>query len=170
MGSLLLAEEKIDEAKDSFEKALAIDSALGDAWLGHGLCLLRMGSGEAGWRDLQTAAALEPNRAVFRRYLGENVSHDNKKTTQKSQTARSTITPSPQPRPSPKVYRGQVVQDPGQSYPQSSYLPYSQLPPRPMRPDRHLAGELPRRNRTRRRLDCAPRGTGRRAAAGPRAV
>jgi len=135
-GSLLFAEDKIEEAKDSFEKALAINSALGDAWLGHGLCLLRLGQGEAGWRDLQTAAALEPNRAIFRRYLGEDVIGGGKQTTQKKQTARAETTPSPQPGHSPKAYRGQVVQDPGPYYPQPIYpqLPYPPLPPRSTRP------------------------------------
>ena len=138
MGSMLRAEDKIEEAKDSFEKALALNSALGDAWLGLGLCLLRQSQGEAGWRDLQTAAALEPNRAIFRRYLGDDVSSGSKKTTPKKQTARSETTPSPRPRPSPKVYRGQVVQDPGQYYPQPAYpqIPYPQFPPRPARPER----------------------------------
>ena len=126
-GSLLFAEDKIDDAIASFEKALALDSALGDAWLGRGLCLLRQGQGEAGWRDLQTAAALEPNRAIFRRYLGEEAIGASKKTTPKKQIARPETTPRPRPHPSPKVYRGEVVKDPGPYYPQP--------PPRPTRPE-----------------------------------
>ena len=58
-GFLLSAENKIAAAKESFETAIALDSALGDAWLGHGLCLIREGDAEAGRRDLQAAAALE---------------------------------------------------------------------------------------------------------------
>ena len=74
-GFLLSAENRINEAKDSFEKAMALDGALGNAWLGHGLCLIRQGHAEAGRRDLQTAAALEPNRAIFHSYLGKAFSN-----------------------------------------------------------------------------------------------
>ena len=49
---------------------------LGDAWLGRGLCLIRQGKDEDGRRDLQVAAALEPNRAFFHSYLGKAFSND----------------------------------------------------------------------------------------------
>ena len=75
LGFLLSAENKIDEAKESFEKAISLDSALGDAWLGHGLCLIRKGQADAGRRDLQAAAALEPNRSIFHSYLGKAFSN-----------------------------------------------------------------------------------------------
>ena len=42
-GFLFSAENKITQAKESFEAAMAIDGALGDAWLGRGLCLIRQG-------------------------------------------------------------------------------------------------------------------------------
>ncbi len=71
-GFILSTEGQLDEAKDSFEKATALDSALGDAWAGRGLCLIRQGHLKEGQRDLFTAAALEPNRAVFRKYPGES--------------------------------------------------------------------------------------------------
>ncbi len=74
-GFLLSAENKITAAKESFETAIALDSALGDAWLGHGLCLIREGDAEAGRRDLQAAAALEPNRSIFHSYLGKAFSN-----------------------------------------------------------------------------------------------
>ena len=70
-GFLLSAENNINGAKDSFEKAIALDSALGNAWLGRGLCAIRQGHAEAGRRDLQVAAALEPNRSIFHSYLGK---------------------------------------------------------------------------------------------------
>jgi len=74
-GFLFSAENKINTAKMSFEDAMAIDGALGDAWLGHGLCLIRQGKAELGRRDLQVAAALEPNRAFFHSYLGKAFSN-----------------------------------------------------------------------------------------------
>ncbi len=74
-GFLLAAENRIGEAKAAFEEARAIDGALGNAWLGRGLCLIRKGQDEEGRRDLQTAAALEPNRAIFHSYLGKAFSN-----------------------------------------------------------------------------------------------
>jgi tetratricopeptide (TPR) repeat protein len=70
-GFLLSAENNINAAKDSFETAISLDSALGNAWLGRGLCAIRQGHAEAGRRDLQVAAALEPNRSIFHSYLGK---------------------------------------------------------------------------------------------------
>jgi tetratricopeptide (TPR) repeat protein len=74
-GFLLSAENNINAAKDSFEKAISLDSALGNAWLGRGLCLIRQGHAEEGRRDLQAAAALEPNRAIFHSYVGKAFSN-----------------------------------------------------------------------------------------------
>ena len=73
-GFLFSAENKLKDAKDSFETAIALDSALGDGWFGHGLCLIKQGHVKAGRRDLLIAAALEPNRLMFRKYLSENFS------------------------------------------------------------------------------------------------
>ena len=75
LGFLFSAENKIDQAKGAFENAMAIDGALGNAWLGRGLCLIRQGHDEEGRRDLQVAAALEPNRAFFHSYLGKAFSN-----------------------------------------------------------------------------------------------
>lgn len=75
LGYLFAAENRINQAKGAFENAMAIDSALGDAWLGHGLCLIRQGHDNAGRRDLQFATALEPNRAFFHSYLGKAFSN-----------------------------------------------------------------------------------------------
>jgi tetratricopeptide (TPR) repeat protein len=74
-GFLLSAENNINAAKVSFEKAISLDSALGNAWLGRGLCAIRQGHPEEGRRDLQAAAALEPNRAIFHSYLGKALSN-----------------------------------------------------------------------------------------------
>jgi Flp pilus assembly protein TadD len=74
-GFLLAAENRIEAARASFEQAIAIDGALGNAWLGRGLCLIRRGAAEEGRRDLQTAAALEPNRSIFHSYLGKGFSN-----------------------------------------------------------------------------------------------
>ena len=91
-GFLLSAENNLKDAKDAFETAIALDSALGDGWLGLGLCLIKQGQIEAGRRDLLIAAALEPNRAIFRRYLSEN-----------SSAVVSARTPTPkQPNPRPE--------------------------------------------------------------------
>lgn len=69
-GFLLAAENHVHEAIARFDQAIAIDSSLGNAWLGRGLCKRRLG--EKDWlEDIQAAAGLEPGRAVFRSYLGK---------------------------------------------------------------------------------------------------
>lgn len=70
-GFLLASEGRIGDAQEVFEQAIAIDSALGNAWLGRGLCRIRRGDGAGGRDDLLIAAALEPNRAMLRSYLGK---------------------------------------------------------------------------------------------------
>jgi Flp pilus assembly protein TadD len=70
-GFLRLEEHRVREALAAFEAALATDTALGSAWLGRGLALWRLGQREAARRSLQTATALEPQRALYRAYLGK---------------------------------------------------------------------------------------------------
>jgi tetratricopeptide (TPR) repeat protein len=70
-GFLLAAENKTAEALTWFDRALAIDSALGNAWLGRGVCRIRRGDTAGGREDLLIAAALEPQRAGLRNYLGK---------------------------------------------------------------------------------------------------
>ena len=70
-GFLLAAENRTSDAIASFDRAIAIDGALGNAWLGRGLCHFRQGDPETGRRDLQVAAASEPNRSELRSYLGK---------------------------------------------------------------------------------------------------
>jgi hypothetical protein len=96
-GFLLAADYKLRDAIAAFDQAIAIDPALGNAWLGRGLCKRRLGwwSGRVpnsdatraaslkrsvgtsaasvpDWlSDLQTAAALEPRRSIARSYAGK---------------------------------------------------------------------------------------------------
>ena len=70
-GFLLAAQNKTGDAIGWFDRALVVDSALGNAWLGRGLCRIRRGDGAGGREDLLIAAALEPQRAASRSYLGK---------------------------------------------------------------------------------------------------
>jgi tetratricopeptide (TPR) repeat protein len=70
-GFLLAAQNQTREAVNWFDRALAADSALGNAWLGRGLCRIRNGDANGGREDLLVAAALEPQRAELRSYLGK---------------------------------------------------------------------------------------------------
>jgi len=70
-GFLLAAQNQTKSALDYFDQAIAVDGALGNAWLGRGLCRIRLGDAEAGREDLQVAAVLEPQRAVLRSYLAK---------------------------------------------------------------------------------------------------
>ena len=70
-GFLLAAQNKTREAIEWFDRALALDSALGNAWLGRGLCRIHRGDDWGGREDLLVAAALEPQRAELRSYLGK---------------------------------------------------------------------------------------------------
>jgi Tfp pilus assembly protein PilF len=86
-GFILAAQNRNADAMASFEKAIATDGSLANAWLGRGLLKIR-GSGNvlkftsaryrAGLDDLQVAATLDPQRAVLRSYLGKAFSeaHD----------------------------------------------------------------------------------------------
>jgi tetratricopeptide (TPR) repeat protein len=95
-GSIQSAEGKLAEAKSSFERAMALDSALGDAWAGRGLCLIRQGQIKAGRRDLFVAAALEPNRAIFRKYLADALANSDR-TPRKARSSRPGVTDNSKP-------------------------------------------------------------------------
>jgi Tfp pilus assembly protein PilF len=84
-GFVLSAQDRPAEAVRWFDEAIAVDGALGNAWLGRGLCRLRRATSfplvipaaaEEGRRDLQIAAALEPNRALLRSYLAKAFSNE----------------------------------------------------------------------------------------------
>jgi Flp pilus assembly protein TadD len=77
-GFLLAADNRTTEAVRCFEEAIALDGAEGNAWLGRGLCRIRGGDIKGGKQDLLVAAALEPERAVFRSYLGKAFAANNK--------------------------------------------------------------------------------------------
>ena len=70
-GFLLAADNKPREARNWFDRAIAADSALGNAWLGRGLVRIHLGDNSSGREDLLVAAALEPQRAELRSYLGK---------------------------------------------------------------------------------------------------
>jgi Flp pilus assembly protein TadD len=70
-GFLLAAQNRSHEAIGWFDRALAVDSAFGNAWLGRGLCRIRRGDTAGGREDLLVAAALEPQRSSLRSYLGK---------------------------------------------------------------------------------------------------
>jgi Tfp pilus assembly protein PilF len=75
-GFVLSAQRKIAQAEIYFNRAIAADGALANGWLGRGLVRIRRGCVNEGRRDLETAAALEPNRAFLRSYLGKAWSMD----------------------------------------------------------------------------------------------
>ena len=70
-GFLLAAQNRIPPAMSQFEQAIALDSALANARLGRGLCLIRQGHSRDGLRDLLLAASLESQRSLLRSYLGK---------------------------------------------------------------------------------------------------
>ena len=90
-GFLLAAQNKTLEAIEWFERARAVDSALGNAWLGRGLCRIRRGDLRGGREDLLIAAALEPQRAALRSYLGKAWSDagDDKRATNELRLAKT---------------------------------------------------------------------------------
>ncbi|MBL9175438.1 MAG: FecR domain-containing protein [Verrucomicrobiales bacterium] len=70
-GFLLAARRESRKAEEQFNRAIALDPGLGNAWLGRGLMRIREGDRVGGRRDLAMATALEPQRAAFRNYLGK---------------------------------------------------------------------------------------------------
>jgi len=70
-GFLLAAEFRVREATNWFQRAIDVDPGLGNAWLGRGLCRIRLGQSAAGREDLLVAASLEPQRSFLRSYLGK---------------------------------------------------------------------------------------------------
>ena len=132
-GFLFSAENKLKDAKAAFETAIALDSALGDGWFGRGLCLIKQGDVEAGRRDLLIAAALEPNRPIFRRYLSENSSTlGGGTTTPKKRTPHPEVTPTPRRQRYPQ--RGQTIVSPGPRHGQRTPPPKATPTPKPRRP------------------------------------
>ena len=71
MGFLYAADNKTGAARRQFDAAIALDDALGNAWLGRGLLRIHSGDAAGGRRDLQVAVTVEPQRAILRSYLGK---------------------------------------------------------------------------------------------------
>jgi Tfp pilus assembly protein PilF len=70
-GFALAAQHRVAAASRAFEEAITLNGAMGDAWLGRGLCRLRLGDRSGGRDDLQVAATVEPQRAILRSYLAK---------------------------------------------------------------------------------------------------
>lgn len=82
-GFLLAASYRFDDALAAFDRAVELDSFLGNAWLGRGLVKRRMDSlgpivnrkseiiNESWLSDLQAAAIVEPRRSLVRAYAGK---------------------------------------------------------------------------------------------------
>jgi len=74
-GFIFAAQGQPRKAREWFNRAIAADAALGNAWLGRGLVRIHLGDKSGGREDLLVAAALEPQRAELRSYLGKAYVH-----------------------------------------------------------------------------------------------
>jgi len=70
-GFISLAANQTHAALRCFNQALALDDSLPPAWLGRALAEAALGDDQAARRHLQIAAILEPQRGLFRSYLGK---------------------------------------------------------------------------------------------------
>jgi len=70
-GFICLDQGSVKAAEIAFNRAIELDAAFSPAWLGNGLCLIRERQFAAALTELQVAAALEPQRGLFRAYLGK---------------------------------------------------------------------------------------------------
>jgi len=70
-GFIAASQDQPRKARQWFDRALAADAALGNAWLGRGIVRTHLGDTSGGREDLLVAAALEPQRAELRSYLGK---------------------------------------------------------------------------------------------------
>lgn len=77
-GFVLSAENDIAGARNSFEQAVQLDGALGNAWLGLGLTKTKRGDLAGGRADMQTAATVEPTASIYHSYLGKALSMEHK--------------------------------------------------------------------------------------------
>ncbi len=71
LGFAHLAQIRIDDAKQAFNDAIAIDSAAPLARLGLGLAKIRSGQLAQGRGQIEIAASLNPSNALIRSYLGK---------------------------------------------------------------------------------------------------
>lgn len=79
-GFVSLAANHPRAALGQFDAALALDDSLPTAWIGRALAKASVGETSEARRDLQIAATLEPQRGIFRSYLGKawSQNHDDK--------------------------------------------------------------------------------------------
>lgn len=73
-GYVLLEQGRQQSAQVHFDQALKLDAAFGPAWLGRGLGLMPERKFAEARAAFQAAAALEPQRGLFRSYLGKAAS------------------------------------------------------------------------------------------------
>lgn len=73
-GFVYLDDGSVKDAAGAFDRARELNAGLGSAWLGRGLCLLHDRNYVEARASFQTAAALEPQRGLFRSYLGKAAS------------------------------------------------------------------------------------------------
>lgn len=71
LGFAYLTNIKINQAKESFKKAFALDQADPLPRLGLGLAMIREGNLETGRREIEIAASLDPQSSLIRSYLGK---------------------------------------------------------------------------------------------------
>jgi cytochrome c-type biogenesis protein CcmH/NrfG len=70
-GFVALGDNHPSAAREWFDSARVIDGSLPTAWLGSALARAQSGDDDGARQDLQIAATLEPNRGLFRSYLGK---------------------------------------------------------------------------------------------------
>jgi Flp pilus assembly protein TadD len=79
-GFILSGDNRIAEARASFQEAVRLDGSFGNGWLGLGLTKIKSGDLAGGRADLQTAATVEPTSSIFHSYLGKAFSQEGRKT------------------------------------------------------------------------------------------
>ena len=85
LGFAHLTQVNIEEAEESFNKAIMLDQTEPLARLGLGLALIRQGNLEKGRREIEYAASLDPNNALIRSYLGKAYYEENRNKVASSQ-------------------------------------------------------------------------------------
>jgi len=71
LGFAYLTQVKTTESRAAFEKAIELDQADPLSRLGLGLAKIRDGDLDAGGREIEIAASLDPNNSIVRSYLGK---------------------------------------------------------------------------------------------------
>jgi tetratricopeptide (TPR) repeat protein len=71
LGFAYLTQVKTTESRAAFEKAIELDQADPLSRLGMGLAKIRGGDLQAGGREIEIAASLDPNNSIVRSYLGK---------------------------------------------------------------------------------------------------